>query len=998
MEDLQSILASLQQIESDIAPENETHIHAQEMAAEGAFADTLIGKVPWDTWFGETVWSVKRGEKPYTPSDWKSLSSIERDEEFLEFFTIYFTRYELLIPTLTASFEKHNKEYEDDVVYFERVFDTSVLKFIDKRNIAHQKYQDELKNTDSATDTIAAAKELYEETLYDIPVPGEDVPLKIAQVPDLIVAFDAVGAAVYTPYNKMKVQIELMSKLITKLMTFLKTIGTNTVLTMKIFEGTGTALCKKYENFQQKYITMALENRKKFQQFTELHKAMKARYETLTKQILKANRRENELCGQDEDLKQTKEKAPAAPAEPLELSSDDLKKEEIAIRDDMNAIEIAYGIQLQNIKVYLQAQLAFVNEVEQNTRRKLDLEDEANLENWTKECTEKKKQCKEAQKKIETQELALDSFRTELTKLKHKVINTCLTQIQRTDAEKSIKEYYIAIQTRMKTTSYTKPDDYDKTHRIYLERVKEADTSERDMNIIYQDAIAAISAQRPTDTQTKLLKDLDKCIDAMEAEKKEFYILSEDLFKVNKTLNTTTITYIDEIKQCLNGNDSEYVKIATLIYNSELIYIQETVAVKNAMDRLDEKRKVFRNLHRQASLLKQPYDQKRLSGKLLAEYNKKYKYATNMTLQVVRDTDSMQQIVEKNQKQLEGAKVQMENHKKQHTQAPRVPAVVQPEANAPAVKKDVRKVPPQAADPPPDRVPSSPGNEAPKLQYLQPLNVLPSSRSGSHQSDRNEDFRPSAPSLHSSSPFQPPSHTDAADEFRDGITVLARCLLVHTYPPAPALPFHARTSFARYAHKDPCAALADANPDLHALCARITHIAGPVYGASPILAAHRFLLEFPPLARILSRALEPRGGGALYAARLDAVPLFPDVRRIRACLDGANLPRLRQLALAVLLVDHDSAPHTHQSSDASSSRSNGVDFSRRQRVSEHNRVQTRGNERASHSYLLHQKKLHSANHHHHRHPAHNPDAIQGGLRHENNSRGSHDENFHDSNV
>ena len=305
MEDLQSILASLQQIESDIAPEHETHIHAQEMGAEGAFADTLIGNVAWDTWFGETVWSVKTRGKLYTPSGWKSLSSTQRDEEFLEFFTIHFTQYDLLIQTLTASFENHNKKYEDDVVYFETIFNRDVLQFIEKRNIAHHAYQEELKNKDSTTDTIAAARELYEEILYDILPEGTD-PLSIAQVPAIIAAFDAVGAAVDTSYNTMKVQIELMSKLITKLMTFLKTVGTNTLPTMKNFQGTGTALCKKYEEPKQKYITMAIENKQKFLKFTVLHKAMKARYETLSKQIQKADREEKQLCGQDEDIKKKK--------------------------------------------------------------------------------------------------------------------------------------------------------------------------------------------------------------------------------------------------------------------------------------------------------------------------------------------------------------------------------------------------------------------------------------------------------------------------------------------------------------------------------------------------------------------------------------------------------------------------------------------------------------------------------------------------------------------
>ena len=151
------------------------------------------------------------------------------------------------------------------------------------------------------------------------------------------------------------------------------------------------------------------------------------------------------------------------------------------------------------------------------------------------------------------------------------------------------------------------------------------------------------------------------------------------------------------------------------------------------------------------------------------------------------------------------------------------------------------------------------------------------------------------------------AHSERAEpgpSFEQAIQDLAQRLVTHVYPPAPAAAWSARPQVARYANQDPRAALARANPDLHALCARIAHIALLAGDDNTLaLAAHRFVLEIPENSRLVSRALAPQPEGGAYAARSTRAPAHANLTRIRACLDKSSLHQLRRCAEAAMRPD-----------------------------------------------------------------------------------------------
>jgi hypothetical protein len=121
----------------------------------------------------------------------------------------------------------------------------------------------------------------------------------------------------------------------------------------------------------------------------------------------------------------------------------------------------------------------------------------------------------------------------------------------------------------------------------------------------------------------------------------------------------------------------------------------------------------------------------------------------------------------------------------------------------------------------------------------------------------------------------------------------------------PTAAFPARGPVARYAHADARAELAGVNPDLHALCARVAHIASLAQDDNTkALAALRFGLEIPEHSRLVSRALAPQPEGATYAARSTRAPQHANLAHIRACLDKSTLHQLRRYALAVVRARH----------------------------------------------------------------------------------------------
>jgi hypothetical protein len=126
-------------------------------------------------------------------------------------------------------------------------------------------------------------------------------------------------------------------------------------------------------------------------------------------------------------------------------------------------------------------------------------------------------------------------------------------------------------------------------------------------------------------------------------------------------------------------------------------------------------------------------------------------------------------------------------------------------------------------------------------------------------------------------------------------------LLPLVYPPTPAPRWLARPAVARYAHPDR-ARTAGGSLELHALCARIAHIALLVHASENLepVAAHRLVVEVPEHSRLLLRALSPLPQNSLYAARAAPSREHKNSASIRECLSRSTLAPLRACAAAAV--------------------------------------------------------------------------------------------------
>jgi len=153
--------------------------------------------------------------------------------------------------------------------------------------------------------------------------------------------------------------------------------------------------------------------------------------------------------------------------------------------------------------------------------------------------------------------------------------------------------------------------------------------------------------------------------------------------------------------------------------------------------------------------------------------------------------------------------------------------------------------------------------------------------------------------------------------FISSILSLAIALVERVYPPTPADPARTRPAFARHARADPRIAASVAHAELHALCARIAHIAELAHAANlPHVAALRFVLEIPENSRLVSRATAPRPSGSPYAARAVQAPDHKNIVAIRECLHKTKLQHVRRDAEAFLKLALQHRLGTSESDDS----------------------------------------------------------------------------------
>jgi hypothetical protein len=100
------------------------------------------------------------------------------------------------------------------------------------------------------------------------------------------------------------------------------------------------------------------------------------------------------------------------------------------------------------------------------------------------------------------------------------------------------------------------------------------------------------------------------------------------------------------------------------------------------------------------------------------------------------------------------------------------------------------------------------------------------------------------------------SQDSQRNHFADAVHPLAQALVSRAYPPVPAIAFHQRAQVSPSAHTDSRLKLARTNPALHALCARVAHIAFLAQNEQTVaVAAHRFAVEIREHSSLVSRAL-----------------------------------------------------------------------------------------------------------------------------------------------
>jgi hypothetical protein len=144
-------------------------------------------------------------------------------------------------------------------------------------------------------------------------------------------------------------------------------------------------------------------------------------------------------------------------------------------------------------------------------------------------------------------------------------------------------------------------------------------------------------------------------------------------------------------------------------------------------------------------------------------------------------------------------------------------------------------------------------------------------------------------------------HAPPPCSFKLQMLDFAARLLPLVYPPTRAPAWLARPAVARYAHPDR-ARTAGGSLELHALCARVAHIALLVHLGNQLepLAAHRLVVEVPENSRLLLRALSPLPHHSLYAARAAPSREHKNSVSIRECLSRSSLAPLRACAAATV--------------------------------------------------------------------------------------------------
>lgn len=226
--------------------------------------------------------------------------------------------------------------------------------------------------------------------------------------------------------------------------------------------------------------------------------------------------------------------------------------------------------------------------------------------------------------------------------------------------------------------------------------------------------------------------------------------------------------------------------------------------------------------------------------------------------------------------------------------------------------------PPQNSVPVPQVAPQVPAPPQKPIVLPQPLpypEILePASQSPSshkvvvHPSDPSHDSDRYWHEPHDSGPRYdytgPSNHTASSAppcSFKHIMLAFAARLLPLVYPPTPVPHWLARPAVARYAHPDR-ARTAGGSLELHALCARIAHIAllTHIDDNHEPLAAHRLVVEVPEHSRLLLRAVAPLPVPALYAARAASSREHRNAAAIRECLSRSSLDTIRACAAATV--------------------------------------------------------------------------------------------------
>ena len=214
------------------------------------------------------------------------------------------------------------------------------------------------------------------------------------------------------------------------------------------------------------------------------------------------------------------------------------------------------------------------------------------------------------------------------------------------------------------------------------------------------------------------------------------------------------------------------------------------------------------------------------------------------------------------------------------TALPRVEPAAQPQVKPPHVEPSLVK--PSTQD-----VPSDLDRRVERLRN-RPHDDHDEWRQNSDKRPNNDD--PSF--MHFTHSLSPPP----ACSFKQSFLAFAARLLGLVYPPVPAKAWLDRPPVARYAHPDRAGSAGSL--ELHALCARVAHIAFVVQISEKFepLAAQRFLVELPENARLLVLAVSALPAATLYAARAAPSREHPNAAAIRACLSRASLAPLRACA------------------------------------------------------------------------------------------------------